>query len=97
MTVKSGSKPDHERVELPAKFVAQLLAGEIEAADLNEEYRMGPKHGFPNPFQRLLSDNRSIVNVEFLAGDPTRRQAPKIAFEYGPPEEPILQHKKGQR
>ncbi len=97
MTVKGGSKPDHERVELLAKFVAQLLAGEIGAADLNEEYRMGPKHGFPNPFQRLLSDNRSIVDVEFFAGDPTRRQPPKIAFEYGPPEEPILQHKKGQR
>ncbi len=97
MKIGEGKKPGHERVELPAKFIAQLLAGEINPATLDKEYRMGREHGFPNPFQRLLSESRSIVDVEFLDADPTGRQPPKIAFEYGPPEEPVLQQKKGQR
>jgi hypothetical protein len=84
---------DGTRIEVSAEVLLQILAGDMSEADFIREYRLTPPTFTSawNPFRVAWEEGRCLRNVTVVPGDPRKRESARVRFDFGAPQEMLLQ------
>jgi hypothetical protein len=75
-------------IEIPEHLLTQLLAGEIDAAGLFRRY------GDDNPCKKMAEENRPIIGVSMVEGDPEKGEPHRVAIKFGKPVPSVFYHQR---